>query len=241
MTEPCPADNPMDLWQALSLRMPDLLPLQPALLSWDIVPVAEGGRVHVVRNSVLNAVAVTLAHAGVRADRLGVVGEEGVDFLRLDGRRLHRCAGYFMSVTAALWLGIALPPLAWAGYIAWDINRQEQVLARDAPTVRAAAEMRDRLAFLAEQQRTGDLLLAQSPRGPMLDLVTELLPDDAVLVELSIGPDGVRLRGRSGDAGALVARLRAHPAFADARLATPITPTPDGKAEMFTISSGPAP
>lgn len=241
MTEPCPATNPLDLWQVLSLRMPELLPLQPSLLSWDIVPAAEGGRIYAVRRSVLDAAAVTLAAAGIRADRLGVAGETGVDFLRLDARRLQRSAIRILSVAACLWLGVALPPLAWAGFLTWDTARLERVLAQDAQAVRDAAEMRDRLAFLAEQQRSGNLLLAQPPRGPLLDLIAELLPDDAVLAELSIAQDGVRLRGRASDAGSLVTLLRGNPAFADARLATPITRTPDGTADLFTIVSGGAP
>ncbi|MBJ7418187.1 MAG: PilN domain-containing protein [Niveispirillum sp.] len=241
MTAACPAANPLDLWQALSLRMPELLPLQPALLSWDIVPTERGGRIHAVRRSVLEAAAATLADAGIRADRLGVEGEAGVDFLRLDGRRLRRSGGRLLAVAACLWLGAVLPPAAWAGFVIWDTARLERALAQDAQAVRDAAEMRDRLAFLAEQQRTGNLLLAQPPRGPLLDLIAALLPDDAVLAELSIAQDGVRLRGRASDAGSLVTALRQHPAFADARLATPITRTPDGTADMFTIVSGGAP
>lgn len=241
LTEPCPTGNPLDLWRALSLRLPDLLPLRLALLSWDIVPVADGGRVHAVRRSVLAAATATLATAGFRPDRLGVVGEDGVDFLRLDGVRLRRAGGRALLLAGALWLAAAIPPLAWAGFLTWDTNRLEQALAHDAAVVREAADMRDRIAFLAEQQRTGGLLLAQPPSGPLLDLVAELLPDDAVLVELSMGRDGTRLRGRAGDAGAVLARLRSHPAFADARFAMPITPTPDSKAELFTIAAGGTP
>lgn len=241
LDEPCPAGNVLDLWRILSLRLPDLLPLRPELLAWDIVPTTEGGRLHAVRRSVLAAATHTLAGAGLRCDRLGVAGEEDVDFLRLDGGRLRRGGGRALLVASALWLGAALPPLAWAGLIAWDIDRLETALAADAVAVREVADMRDRIAFLAEQQRTGGLLLAQPPRGPLLDLVAELLPDDAVLVELSLREDGMRLRGRAADAGAVLARLRAYPAFADARFATPITPTADGQAELFTIATGGVP
>lgn len=241
MTEPCPAANPLDLWQVLSLRMPELLPLQPSFLAWDIVPVAQGGRLHVTRRTVLDTAAATLANAGIRADRLGVEGEAGVDFLRLDGRRLRRGSGRLLKVVAALWVGGALLPLASAGFLSWDTARLEQKLTQDAQAIREVAEIRDRLAFLAEQQRSGDLLLAQSPRGHMLDLIAGLLPDDAVLAELSIAQDGIRLRGRAVDASSLVSVLRQHPAFSEARLATPITRTPDGTADLFTIVSGAVP
>lgn len=241
LDEPCPASNVMDIWRVVSLRLPELLPLRPDLLSIDIVPSKDGGRVHAVRKSVLDRATQTLASAGLRPARLGVEGEDGVDFLRLDAGRLLRACGRMALMTSFVWAGAAVAPLVLAGYLSWDTGKLEAMLVRDAEAVREAADMRDRIAFMAEQQRSGGLLLAQPPRGPLLDLIAELLPDDAVLTELSIGPDGIRLRGRAADAGALLARLRSNPVFADARFAMPITPTPDGKAEVFAIATGGTP
>lgn len=238
LDEPCPANHALDLWRVLSLRLPDLLPLRPDLLAWDIVPTGGGGRIYAVRRSVLAAAAATISAAGWRCDRLGVAGEDGVDFLRLDGRRLRRAGGRALLLTACLWLGAVLPPLAWAGFMAWDVAKLETALARDVASVREVADMRDRIAFLAEQQRTGGLLLSQPPRGPLLDRVAALLPDDAVLVEMSLDEGGMRLRGRAADAGAVLARLRADAAFADARFANPIIPTSNGQGEIFTIATG---
>lgn len=238
LTQQSPATNLLDLWRALSMNITELLPLKSELVAWDIVPAEHGGQIYIVRRTILDTAVNTVRAAGLEPDRIGVTGNAAVDFRRLQVARLRRKAMTALTFTVTLWLGIVLPPALWAGYLNWDTRRIEAILAQQAVAVHETADMRARIAFLAEEQRTGGLLLSQPARMPLLDLIAELLPDDAVLVELSLQKDAVRLRGRTADAGALLAQIRAHPRFTDARFATPIAPAPDGKAELFTIVSG---
>ncbi|MFE1597977.1 PilN domain-containing protein [Methylobacterium sp. ID0610] len=87
--------------------------------------------------------------------------------------------------------------------------------------------------------RAQALLAAHRPEdgvGPLLDRLSEALPDHTVLRELEIGPGKLRLAGRSGDAPALVGRLEGQAGLAGVRFAAPVVRDGEGR-DLFDLAA----
>ena len=120
-----------------------------------------------------------------------------------------------------------------------------QSLARRAVEVRIAAlqprvaqveALRRRIAagtagndvIAAEHAGTGDAL-------QVLATVTELLPDDTVLADLTLRQGKLSISGRSRAAPLLIPAMAGDPTLHNPSFAAPVTRTPDGKADTFVI------
>jgi general secretion pathway protein L len=83
-------------------------------------------------------------------------------------------------------------------------------------------------AIAAEQARIGDAL-------QVLAAVTDLLPDDTVLGDLSLRDGKLEISGQSQAAAQLIPTLATDPTVHNPSFAAPVTRTADGKADTFVI------
>jgi general secretion pathway protein L len=93
---------------------------------------------------------------------------------------------------------------------------------------RVAAGSAGNDVIAAEHARVGDAL-------QVLATVTELLPDDTVLADLSLRQGKLSISGRSRAAPQLIPAMAAEPTLHNPSFAAPVTRTPDGKADTFVI------
>ena len=84
-------------------------------------------------------------------------------------------------------------------------------------------------ASLREQART--LIDAKQKEGAIfvfMDRLSEVIPDSTFLTDLEISPSALRIKGRSGDAPALIPLLEAEPSLAEVRFEAPVAREADG-------------
>lgn len=83
-------------------------------------------------------------------------------------------------------------------------------------------------AIAGEQARIGDAL-------QVLAAVTDLLPDNTVLADLSLRDGKLEISGQSRAAAQLIPALATDPTVHNPSFAAPVTRTADGKADTFVI------
>lgn len=145
-------------------------------------------------------------------------------------RRGTVAAGAACALLAAA--AIVLP------FVLQSIERDtvERELARVRPRVAQVEALRREIAartagvdvFSAEGARVGRAL-------EVLAAVTEILPDDTFLTELTLRDGKLGLVGQSGAATRLIAALSADPAIRNPAFAAPVTRIENGRADQFSI------
>ena len=80
----------------------------------------------------------------------------------------------------------------------------------------------------AEYAAIGDIL-------QVLATVTDLLPDDTVLADLSLRQGKLSMSGQSRSAPQLIPAMAGDPILHNPSFAAPVTRTPDGKADTFVV------
>jgi general secretion pathway protein L len=105
---------------------------------------------------------------------------------------------------------------------------QPQVAQVEALRRRLAAGSAGNDVIAAERARIGDTL-------QVLATVTDLMPDDTVLTNLSLRQGNLSISGRSLAAPRLITAMAADPTIRNPSFAAPMTRTPDGKADAFVI------
>jgi general secretion pathway protein L len=137
------------------------------------------------------------------------------------------CAGLAI---AAIALPFVLQSLALA-----DAERQIEALQ---PRVAEAEALRRRMAeakggqdaFAAERARVGDALQA-------IAAITDILPDDTWLTELTLRQRKLGMAGRSAGAARLIGLLSADPTIRDAAFAAPVTRAEGTRAESGGVDA----
>jgi general secretion pathway protein L len=112
----------------------------------------------------------------------------------------------------------------------------EARIAALQPQLDQVAALRHRLAagtagndaIAAERARNGDAL-------QVLATVTDLMPDDTVLGDLSLRQGKLDISGRSLAAAQLIPAMAADPTLRNPSFAAPVTRSADGKADTFVI------
>ncbi len=89
-------------------------------------------------------------------------------------------------------------------------------------------------ALAAERAKTGDVL-------QILAAVTDIVPDDTWLTDLSLHQGKLGINGQSPAAARLIPALAADPSFRNPAFAAPVTRAPDGHADLFAIRAELAP
>jgi general secretion pathway protein L len=85
-------------------------------------------------------------------------------------------------------------------------------------------------AMAVERARVGEAL-------QVIALVTEILPDDTHLTELTLRQRRLTMAGRSGAAARLIPLLSAAPMIRDAAFSAPVTRRAAGQADSFSITA----
>jgi general secretion pathway protein L len=120
-----------------------------------------------------------------------------------------------------------------------------QSLARRAVEVRIA-DLQPRVAQVEALRRrlaagsAGNDVIATEHAGTgdalqVLATVTELLPDDTVLADLTLRQGKLSISGRSRAAPLLIPAMAGDPTLHNPSFAAPVTRTPDGNADTFVI------
>jgi len=153
---------------------------------------------------------------------------------RPDSRRRRRlCAG--LACTAAMLAAIA-------GGL--SLSRQASQLALlDERLLQAQAQakkVRDELDAIESSSQSIAALRKERLDGPSPLAVwaelTRLLPDNAWLADMAISQSGVTIDGTAQSAENLIALLDGSPMFEDVAFTGPVTKTPGGKLDRFSIS-----
>ena len=161
-----------------------------------------------------------------------------------DGRRITLDAGRRPPATAQR-MALALCGALAAAVILVPFARQSLALAQTdsdiaalaQPVAEATALRRRREAAMAG----GDVLQAARLRlgDPLrvLAAVTDALPDDTWLTDLTLRQRRLTLGGQSAAAVRLIARLSANPAFRGAAFTAPVTRGDTGHGDQFAIGA----
>jgi len=143
------------------------------------------------------------------------------------------------GVVAALAIAAIITPFIAQALAGAATERAINLLAPKVAQVESlrqhiAANAVDADALTAEQAHVGDAL-------QVLAAVTDIVPDDSYLTELTLHQGKLGLSGQSPAAARLILALSADPAFRNPAFAAPVTRTQDGHAELFVIHAELAP
>ena len=231
-----------DLSQALAYEMDRLTPFTAAQVFWaaEIRHRDRAARrlelsLALVPRSLLQPVLAACERIGLVPDAIEATNQSGVPrriTLRAPAT-LHRgvvTAALCLVVTLAL--GAVVTPFitqAWArGAVEARIAALQPQLARvDALRRRIATGAAGSDVIAAEQARLGDAL-------QVLATVTDVLPDDTVLVDLSLREGRLEISGRSAAAAQLIPAMAADATLHNPSFAAPVTRAND-KMDTFVI------
>lgn len=154
-------------------------------------------------------------------------------------RRRRRVLAAGAAVCAVLALVAAGLPFVRQSLAARGIERQ---IAALRPQVNQAQALRQRITngaagadvLATQRSATGDALA-------VLATVTDVLPDDTYLTELTLHGRVLTLTGQSGAAARLISALSTNPALRDPAFIAPVTRNETAKADEFSIRAGLAP
>ncbi|ACL56778.1 PilN domain-containing protein [Methylobacterium nodulans] len=145
--------------------------------------------------------------------------------------RLRRRLG---RVLGAVFAGLILACAA-TGWLAASAEAELQGIEERL----AALQARVKARAAPRASRAQVLLAAHRPEaglGALLDRLSAALPDQTVLRELEIGPQKVRLVGRSADAPALVGRLEGQAGLSSVRFSAPVVRDGEGR-DLFDLAA----
>ncbi len=233
MTVPIAAER--DLPSLIHFQMPRLTPFEAAEVFWGISePVRDGTRLkvtlHVVQRSLVDRLLDPLAGIGLKPSILED-SDGGIALARLGSRKAApRGAGpVICGVLATACLLIPLisqqTRLDAAGYrlrILAPVQRQIMQLHGQIADLTAAQ------ILIAQAQQSADVLHT-------LALLTGALPDGTWLNDLTVNGDSVTFDGQSANAAQLISVLAATPGLKNVGFDAPVTRTPGGGADMFSI------
>ena len=241
-----------DLGQVLRYEMDRLTPfaLDEVYWGWAVERRDRArGRVHVLLlvapKAALAPVLATLRRAGASPVALETAGGAEPHAIPLDpGRpgqeqRRRRVLAAAAAVCAALAVVATGLPFVRQSLAMRGVEKRIEALR---PQVDQAQALRRRIAngaagadVLATQRAaTGDALA-------VLATVTDVLPDDTYLTELTLHGRVITLTGQSGAAARLISALSADPTLRDPAFIAPVTRNETAKADQFSIRAGLAP
>jgi len=242
-----PLSAELDLRALLSFELNRLTPFQPDQVFWSGLVErrdARQNRLHVrllvVPRRRLEPVLSGLRAAGLAPSRVEVAGRGGPpDLIGLDtapsirgalGRRGHAWAGGLCGA-----LGLVAVMLPFAGQSAVAARLQARIDAM-RPQLQEAERLRGQIAaarttndvVTAARQQFGQVL-------PTLAILTDVLPDDTMLFQLTTRQRTVAFNRKSASAARLIGVMTAHPAIRAPAFAAPVIRDEAGGTEAFSI------
>jgi general secretion pathway protein L len=232
-----------DLTRVLSYEMDRLTPFTAPQVFWSAT-VERRDRaasrlelgLTLVPKAVLQPVLAALDRLGLPPSVIAAVGQAGEHrFIDTQGPTTRRR----VTLSAAVALAAVLALVAVVTPFVTQSIARHAVDARIAalqPRIAEVEALRRRIAagsagadaIAAEQTRLGDAL-------QVLAAVTDLLPDDTVLGDLSLRDGKLEISGQSQAAAQLIPTLATDPTVHNPSFAAPVTRTADGKADTFVI------
>lgn len=155
-----------------------------------------------------------------------------IDLVPPSSRRRRLFSLAWGGVAALAFVAIVTPfriqSLASAEVEARITDLQPRIAQVETLRGRLAAGAAGNDVIATEQARSGDAL-------QVLATITDLLPDDTVLSDLSLRQGKLSIAGRSRVAPELIPAMAAEPMLHNPSFAAPVTRTQDGKADTFVI------
>ncbi len=233
-----------NLQAAIGFEMDRLTPFTAAELYWGVSAVkpdrARGRvslRLSIVPRNVVEALSRPLAQAGLSPSFI----ETGTGRIELDGTQPRKRP----SARAAL---PALCAVLFVACVAAPFIRQQMALNEAARAVAALQPQADKAQALRQQLITaaaGQSAIAQARRTgdalQVLATLTNALPDDTWLTDLTLKSGDLTFDGQSTNAAKLIGLLSNVKGLHDPSFTAPVTRTADGKADIFSmhVSVGP--
>jgi general secretion pathway protein L len=236
-----------DWTSVMRFEMDRLTPFSASDVFWSgIVPGRDRpqGRLQLLLSLVPRAgvdqLLASLALAGLRPDAMQALAPDGqirsIGLERMASRGmiwLHRAVAAISAICAALALAaVALPFLMQSR----ELHRVDSLIAALNPTVQQAEALRRTAleraarnsAIAARRQGSGDAMA-------VLAAVTDALPDDTYLQELSLDHGRLNLAGQSGEAARLIAVLTGNGRIRNPVFSAPVTRNEVVHADVFSI------
>jgi general secretion pathway protein L len=175
---------------------------------------------------------------GFKPERLGIAGEDGIDFMRGEQEGDAETPG--QSRAARLGLGVGLALLLLLPLLALKLTeRREQA---------RVAELREQAASTDTLRKEVEILLKRNRELPLrkqtgpslmavLDELATILPDGTWVAELRLEGSKLMLVGYSASASALIAVIEESDLFSGADFASPVMPDPALRAERFHLTA----
>ncbi len=233
-----------NLRAAIGFEMDRLTPFTAEELYWSLGAVrpdrARGRvslRLSIVPRKVVEALSQPLAQSGLNPSFI----ETGTGRIELDGNQPRKrrglraalpvlCAVLFVACVAAPFIRQQMALDAAARAIAAVQPQASKALALRQQLVTAAAGQN----AIVQARRTGDAL-------QVLATLTNALPDDTWLTDLTLKSGDLTFDGQSANAARLIGLLSNVKGLHDPSFTAPVTRTADGKADIFSmhVSVGP--
>jgi general secretion pathway protein L len=198
-------------------------------------------RLSVVPRRAIQSCLDLLSRVGLAPDWLEVLTSDGTPRrLPLTEHSSPR-SSRMVSVAAGTVAVLGVAALATPFVMQWFARHStEQAIASLEPQVTRVETLRKHLsdagsdALTTERNRVGNVL-------QVLATVTDILPDDTWLTELSLHQGKLNIAGQSPAAAKLIPALAAEPTLRNPAFAAPVTRAPDGHADLFVIRADLAP
>jgi general secretion pathway protein L len=155
-------------------------------------------------------------------------------------RRLSsRATGAAAVAVAVLTVAVLVTPFVVQSFTRRATDRMIEALEPSVARVEALRKQQSRSnagadAIAAEHARVGGVI-------QVLAMLTDLMPDDTWLSDLSLHQGKLNMSGQSPAAARLIPALAADPMLRNPAFAAPVTRAPDGHADMFVIHAELAP
>ena len=232
-----------DVTQVLRYEMDRLTPFAAEQVFWSAIVERRdraAGRLEIrlslLPKSLVQPALATIAAIGLKVSAIETASHSGaprlIDLVPPSSQR--RCTLAFAWAACGVLAVIALA----TPFVTQSLARRtvEARIADLQPRIAQAEALRRRLAagsagndvIATEHAGIGDAL-------QVLATVTELLPDDTVLADLSLRQSKLSISGRSRAAPVLIPAMAGDPALHNPSFAAPVTRTPDGNADTFVI------
>ncbi len=193
-------------------------------------------RLSLLPKSLVQPALATIAAIGLKVSAIETASHSGaprlIDLVPPSSQRRRTLAFAWAACGVLAVIALATP------FVTQSLARRtvEARIADLQPRIAQAEALRRRLAagsagndvIATEHAGIGDAL-------QVLATVTELLPDDTVLADLSLRQSKLSISGRSRAAPVLIPAMAGDPALHNPSFAAPVTRTPDGNADTFVI------
>ena len=175
---------------------------------------------------------------GFKPERVGIAGEDGIDFLRGEHEGELEVPGQSRAARIGLGLGLALLLLLPLLALKFTERREEARMAELREQAASTDALRKEVDILLKRNRELPLRKQSGPTlMAVLDELARILPDGTWVAELRLEGPKLMLVGYSASASGLIAVIEESELFSGADFASPVMPDPALRAERFHLTA----